>query len=254
MVYGIVLPTYPMVRRDFPAALLQKHHGLGRTHQAQRCWPRQPGRQGGEAAHLPGGQGDGGQKRIGMDFGGDFGGHFNGIQWGLMGFQRDFHGTLMGFTNIDGILDGLTLVKISRKMVLWHDIPWYTPIIYVLSVNIDLLTGRHPQLVISLPKLCVEENICRQKLMTKESHKIARTLYRGEPPYEQVNWFISRPTTGRIFCSWCTYVRSLLIRLHGVTHLFANCPWIVCRFPSLSHYQLVSSQLSILQLWSTNNF
>ena len=40
-----------------------------------------------------------------------------------MGFQRDFHGTLMGFTNVDGILDGLTLVKISRKMVLWHDIP-----------------------------------------------------------------------------------------------------------------------------------
>ena len=60
--------------------------------------------------------------------------------------------------------------------------------------------------------------------------------------------------TGRIFCLWCTYVRSLLIRLHGVTHLFANCPWIVCRFPSLSHYQLVSSQLSIVQLWSTNNF
>ena len=85
MVYGIVLPTSPMVRRDFPAALLKETpRPRGRTHQAQRCWPRQPGRQGGEAAHLPGGQGDGGQKRIGMDFSGDFcgdfGGDLNGIQ------------------------------------------------------------------------------------------------------------------------------------------------------------------------------
>ena len=195
MVYGIVLPTSPMVRRDFPAALLKRNTTAEGPYTSSPALlataTRPPGRWGCAPARGPG------RWRSKEDWNGFFGGFLrrfwgdlNGIQWGLMGFQRDFHGTLMGFTNVDGILDGLTLVKISRKMVLWHDIPWYTRIIYVvLSVIIDLLTGRHPQLVISLPKLCVEENICRQKLMT-ESHKIARTLYRVEPPYELVAFFV----------------------------------------------------------------
>ena len=60
------------------------------------------------------------------NFLGDFGVDFNGIQivqWGLMGFQWDFHGTLMGFTNMD-----FRSVDISENQQKDCFMAWYTMI------------------------------------------------------------------------------------------------------------------------------